>query len=308
MRFELYTPTKGTAAYDSAGPKQRQNDYAGYLSFPIGPLGVQFVISIMTETIAIGENIQSDNVKPVAFSSGDIVTGGAITPPGIAGHEGCPGVNLITKAYLVGESPADEKFVEYLADDAGEKVKFHKNLRYWIPKDSTWMWPGEFVVLICRPMPTHCWFFQETSPFIYAGNWAETEFYASGVVKEIFVIDEDFEPEDEEVGNRYRVWVKNEELILKSSDFLEYEVDERVALLKQYREGEGGSSGGGNSVGPAGPGTDAPSNATWFSWEKLANQKTCGDKDQCDKQDDLNKTWVILPITFYSKETGLGGL
>ena len=310
MRFELYTPAKGTAAYDSKGPKQRQNDYAGYLSFPIGPLGVHLVISIITQTIAIGENIQSDNVVPVEFSSSDVVIGGDIVPPSIEGHEGCPGVNLIFKAYLIGEDPPAERFIEYLAEDAGEKIKFHKNLRYWIPKDSKWMWPGEFVALICRPMPTHCWFFQETSPFIYSGNWAETEFYTSAIVKEVLEPNEgevikDFEPEDGEVGKRYRVWVKNEELILKSSDFLEYEVDDRVALLKQYREEAGGTS---CSMGPAGSGTGAPANATWFSWEGLANQKTCDGKDQCDQQEDLNKTWVIVPIIFYSTESGLGGL
>ena len=308
MRFELYTPVKGTAAYDSTGPKVRQNDYAGYLSFPVGQLGVHLVISIITQTIAIGENIQSSDAIPVEFLSSDVLTGEKIIPPWEAGHEGCPGVNLIFKAYLIGEDPPSERFVEYLADDAGEKVQFHKNLRYWIPKDSKWLWPGEFVALVCRPMPTHCWFFQETSPFIYSGNWAETEFYTSAIVKEVLEPNEgeeikDFEPEDGEVGKRYRVWVKNEELILKSSDFLEYEVDDRVALLKQYREEAGGSS---CSMGPAGAGTGAPSNATWFSWEQLANQGTC--EDTCNQQSDLNKTWVIVPITFYSTESGLGGL
>ena len=308
MRFELYTPTKGTAAYDSTGPKVRQNNYAGYLSFPVGQLGVHLVISIITQTIAIGENIQSSDAIPVEFLSSDVLTGEKIIPPWEAGHEGCPGVNLIFKAYLIGEDPPSERFVEYLADDAGEKVQFHKTLRYWIPKDSKWLWPGEFVALVCRPMPTHCWFFQETSPFIYSGNWAETEFYTSAIVKEVLEPNEgeeikDFEPEDGEVGKRYRVWVKNEELILKSSDFLEYEVDDRVALLKQYREEAGGSS---CSMGPAGAGTGAPTNATWFSWEQLTNQGTC--EDTCNQQSDLNKTWVIVPIIFYSTESGLGGL
>ena len=308
MRFELYTPTKGTAAYDSTGPKVRQNNYAGYLSFPVGQLGVHLVISIITQTIAIGENIQSSDAIPVEFLSSDVLTGEKIIPPWEAGHEGCPGVNLIFKAYLIGEDPPSERFVEYLADDAGEKVQFHKTLRYWIPKDSKWLWPGEFVALVCRPMPTHCWFFQETSPFIYSGNWAETEFYTSAIVKEVLEPNEgeeikDFEPEEGEVGKRYRVWVKNEELILKSSDFLEYEVDDRVALLKQYREEAGGSS---CSMGPAGAGTGAPTNATWFSWEQLTNQGTC--EDTCNQQSDLNKTWVIVPIIFYSTESGLGGL
>ena len=58
------------------------------------------------------------------------------------------------------------------------------------------------------------------------------------------------------------MWIKNEELILKSSDFYEYEVDERVGILKTYREQAEGLQG-------------QPSDFTLFSWESLENQKTC---------------------------------
>jgi len=311
MRFEVYTPVKGSPSYDSTGPKDRQNDYAGYLSFPVGPLGVNYTVSIMTETIAIGENIDSSYVTPVEFTASDILTGEKIIPPWEIGHEATPGVNIIAKGYVISHpfmaDPQEERFVEFLANDAGEPIPFHKNLRFWLPKDSKWVWPGEFTALICRPMPTHCWWFQKTSPYIYAGNWMETEFYTSGIVKEVLEPNEgevkkDFEPEEGEVGKRYRVWVKNEELIVKSTDFYEYEVDERVGVLKTYREESGGLS---SSMGPAGASSGAPANATWFSWEQLANQGTC--EDVCEVTQ-LNKNWVIIPIAFYSTEGGLGGL
>jgi len=97
----------------------------------------------------------------------------------------------------------------------------------------------------------------------------ETEFYTSGVVQEVQVIDDDFTPNDGEVGNRYKIWVKNEEIICKSSDFLEYEVDERVGLLKTYREGSG--DGG-------------------FNWQNL---------ELLDTGATLTEEWQIVPADFY---------
>jgi hypothetical protein len=76
---------------------------------------------------------------------------------------------------------------------------------------------------------------------------------------------------------------------VKSTDFLEYEVNERVGILKTYRDGTGGPSYGGNMT-PAGSG----GGTTNFSWKELELQNT---------EEELNTEWVIVPVDFF----GTGG-
>ena len=183
-----------------------------------------------------------------------------------------------------------------------DNPELHQWMRYWITPDNKEIVPGEFVGLLCRPWPLHCWWFQETAPIVYSGNWVETEFYTSGIVKEVLEPPDpggngggDFTPEDNEVGNRYRVWVKNEEILVKSSDFLEYEEDEQVSLLKTWREGGDGSGGG--SVGPASETEEASGNFTWQDLELL------------DTGEELTREWVIVPAEFYGTAGGsVGGV
>ena len=278
-RFEMYLEGNG-AVFDSAGPADGDKEFVGYVAIPIGPIGVMWRISMATES-SLSEGTGS-NVFP---SSGDNHTtqGGELLPPfDFSVRETC-GEMMMNKGYLLD----DETTCEIFSDD--DAYPPHKWLRYWIKKDNTTIIPGEFAGVLCRPWPLHCWWKQETAPFVYAGNWIETEFYTSGKVTEVIEEEGYTKAYDKEVGNRYRVWVKNEELVVKSTDFLEYEVNERVGLLKTYREGEGGPSYGG-SMTPAGDG----GGTTNFSWEQLELQNTA---------EELNREWVIVPVSFY----GTGG-
>jgi hypothetical protein len=278
--FETYLDGNG-AANDSTGPSTgNKNDLAGYIAVPIGPLGVMWRISLASES-SLSDGTGGGNVFP---SSGDNHTtqGGELLPPfDFSVRETC-GEMMMNKGYLLD----DESTCELFAD--GDAPEQHKWLRYWIKKENTTIIPGEFFGILCRPWPLHCWWHQETAPFVYAGNWLETEFYASGIVKTVQT-EEEYTGEDDEVGNRYIVWVKNEEITVKSSDFLEYEVDERVGILKTYRDGGGGPSLGG-SMSPAGDG----GGTTNFSHDGLELQNT---------EAELNTEWVIVPVDFY----GTGG-
>lgn len=272
-RFETFLNGNG-AAYDSAGPAGGKNDLVGYIAIPIGPLGVMWRISLATES-SLTSGLSS-NVYP---SSGDnkTIPGGELLPPfDLTLRETC-GEMIMDKGYLLDDDTTCEMF----SDDTAYPP--HKWLRYWIKSDSNTIVPGEFAGVLCRPWPLHCWWHQETAPFVYAGNWIETEFYTSGIVKEV-------SSPDGETGNRYKVWVKNEEITVKSSDFLEYEVGDRVGLLKTYRDGDGGSSYGG-SMTPAGPG----GGTTNFSWEELELQ---------DTGSSLNTEWVIIPVDFFGVTGG----
>jgi len=283
-RYEV-VQTGGSATYVSNGPKQDTKNYVGYIAFPVGPLGVMWGISLATES-SLSAGI-GGSVKPVDAGNGT-VQGGELLPPFDLGKSEVAGEKLMSKGYLV----EDDTKVELLAADFGglDNPELHYWMRYWITKDNTEIVPGEFVGLLCRPWPLHCWWFQETAPFLYSGNWVETEFYTSGIVQEIQVIDEDFTPNDGEIGDRYKVWVKNEEIIVKSSDFLEYEVDERVGLLKTWREGKAVT---GHSLGAVAP----PPN---FNWQDLELLDTGGT---------LTEDWVIVPAGFYeSSGSSVGGV
>jgi len=279
-RFETYLKGNG-AAFDSIGPASGKNDMVGYIAVPIGQLGVQWRISLATES-SLSEGT-GGGVYPVSGSN-YTVQGGELLPPfDFDVRENC-GEMMMDKGYVLD----DDTTCELMAEGFGDDPPKHKWLRYWIKRDNTTIIPGEFVGILCRPWPLHCWWKQETAPFVYSGHWLETEFYASGIVKEVLEAG-DYDGEDGEVGNRYKVWAKNEEITVKSTDFLEYEVDERVGILKTYRDGAGGPSYGG-SMTPSGSG----GGTTNFSWKELSLQNT---------GDELNKQWVIVPVDFY----GTGG-
>jgi len=280
-RFEVCLDGNGVTA-DSMGPSGSKNDLTGYIDVPIGPLGVMWRISLATES-SLSEGTGS-NVYPVSGNNNTIQGGELLPPFDLQRKETC-GEMMMNKGYLLD----DDSTCELLLDGTADPPELHKWLRYWIKKENTTIIPGEFVGILCRPWPLFCWWKQETAPFVYAGNWIETEFYTSGIVKEVWEED-DYEGEDGEVGNRYRVWVKNEEIVVKSTDFLEYEVDDRVGLLKTYREGKGGPSYGG-SMTPAGPG----GGTTNFSWRELELQNT---------ESELNTEWTILPVDFFGTTGG----
>jgi hypothetical protein len=138
-----------------------------------------------------------------------------------------------------------------------------KNLHWWLrvnlnDSKAKFPVPGEFLGLGVRLMPDAPWGRQKSSPFLYSGNWMDTVYYTGAVVKEVI------EPDEATPYPRYLVQRRKEVVEAKPSDFAEYRVGDRVAILKDVATGK-------------------PSQR----W-----------KDADTQEFDLDK-WVIAPLMFY---------
>lgn len=319
---EPHWPSKSGSGDSSVSPpspmygvKTPDDDaYVGYIAFPVGPVGVMWRISLASESSLSGNGVR--NVYPADYESA-VVEGKQLLPPFDLQRDKAPGEPLVSKGYLV----EDDSVVELTAEpfDTIDNPAMHGWMRYWIRKDNQVFWPGELVVLLCRPWPLHCWWFQESAPLIYSGNWIETEFYTSGVVKCVLEMWTDPDEDPPSIGKTdesgyydstewdftagaklYVVWVKNEEIIVSSSDFLEYEVGERVGLLKCVRDGNETTHT--SSVGAV---TAISGTSDKFSWESLKwfriEKKDSRDKDM------FTLEWVIVPVAFFPGVSGVGG-
>jgi len=300
---------------DLAG--ERGDLYSGYLAFPVGSLGVMQDISFVCESLD----------EPAPDDSYEVVPGGELLPPYGSLEVKLKGLNLYEKAYLSvcldTEYPADEMTEE-------ESITPHNWMRLWLGKNNQWPIPGEMCGLLVKPLslPPHCWWFQETSPFLYSGNFFETDYYTSGIVLAIFeekevenpVVGEErcivtgtsstysqraghgdrvFDKGDyfyyseigfnvSPVGLIYKVRVKDQDLYLKSTDFKGYEIEERVSIVKKT-------------------GIDTEN----FNWHSLTpgkivpgdsfEERQAYDLRLSGKLFELNADWVIAPITFYEE-------
>lgn len=294
------------------GPKEpHDKPYAGYIAFPVGPIGVMWQISLASES-ALSDG--KTNVHPANYET-TVIQGNQLLPPFNLKQTKAAGESLIEKGYVT----ADHSVVELTAErfDEVDNPALHYWLRYWIKADNEIFWPGEFVSLLCRPWPLHCWFYQKSAPLIYSGSWIETEFYTSGVVKcvlEMWTEEGDppsisksategyYDIEDWDIcenARLYVVWVKNEEIIVSSSDWLEYEVGDRVGLLKCVRDGDEATH-----VNALGAAAENPGPGTHFDWQGLEwfrfEKKSSRDEDM------FTKEWVIVPVDFFPSG-GLGG-
>lgn len=288
------------------GPKEPDSgNYCGYIAFPVGQMGVMWRMSLATESAL---NDGNAGVYPADYEA-TVIQGNELLPPFNLNQTKVAGEELFKKGYLV----TDHSKVELTAEKFRniDNPPLHSWMRYWIRTDNTTIVPGELVVLLCRPYPLHCWWFQESAPLMYAGNWIETEFYTSGVVKCVLEKWTDPDSDAPSIGktdtsgyydaeewdfdsgaNLYVVWVKNEEIIVSSSDFKEYEVDTRVGLLKCVRDGnaETHTSAVGSVDAISGTGDK-------FDWESLKwfrnEKKNSRDKDM------FTMEWVAVPVDFF---------
>ena len=158
--------------------------------------------------------------------------------------------------------------------DYTQDVKSKSWTKVWIKKTDKYPVPGEFIGILVKPLsvPPHVWWFQESTPLLYAGNWVETQNLTSGVITQVTL---EVNRTDGGVGDEYWVKINGIEIIAYASDFKLYEVGDRVAILKRWTTG-----------------VKATRSFTW--------------KDQRDGQhpikDQASLEFVIMPITFY-KET-----
>lgn len=131
-------------------------------------------------------------------------------------------------------------------------------------KEEKFPTPGEFLGMAVRAWPNHAWFSQESNPFMFAANWFETNHYSGGLVKAKNDISDDQDGSDFD----YEVMVRGKlKTGVISSDFKEYEIDDRVAILKR---------------------------------DSLDDDELFTNLDM--KENEYNETWIIVPITFYQEE------
>lgn len=234
MRYETVLKGKSFQYYSDGMPKGA----VGFFAFPIGQLGVMEIVSLTGESMA-EEEISGEEA---------IVESNSMMPPVHHNRGACIGKHLIEEGYIIQDN------AEYLATDfeGCDSAEPHRWLRYWLQPGDTFPIPGEFVALLAKPELFHVWWFQETYPFVYSGNYWENEYYTSGIVSEVIESEEDF--------NTYKVWVREEEIECKPTDFYSYAVGKRVAIIKEISEVNNN-----------------------FNWNRLSS----------------SENWRIAPITFY---------
>lgn len=242
MRYESWS-TGFSMRYPSDGPPWIQqlghehtpeealgSYYGGYLAFPVGMGGVQEAWALVSETM--GQDGECSWINPEDVEPEDLtdpykpVEGKGVFPPDLQEVNAILGKRILEFAYL----PSDYNLeVPALTFDGFMPPDPLLWARYYLPMEGKFPMPGEFVAMVCKTLPHVVWWFQDSQPFIYSGNWFETEFYTSGVIQEVIVPDEDVE----DFRTVYKVLCKGEEVYLHSTDFLEYYVGERVAIIKR---------------------------------------------------------------------------
>ncbi len=149
-----------------------------------------------------------------------------------------------------------------------------KNLHWWLrinfTEDATGLplkfpYPGEFLFLAVRLMPDRYWGAQKSNPFLFSGNWIDTVYLSGATIKEIQP------PDDDRSYPTYTVaWRKEEITGVLATDFSEYQIGDRVVILKDVE-------------------TDKQSQL-WKDDDMQADGTQKAFKD--------NK-WVIAPLMFY---------
>jgi hypothetical protein len=260
--------------FDSDGPKNFERDnYVGYAAFPAGQLGIMEVISYFQESETDpADYTLEDTEKPV------IIPEPSIFPPmEFAGENRSLGAYIIESSYLVPINQVDR--VEIMSTGWIPPTEYTQDVapktwtRIWIKRTDTFPVPGELLAILCKPLacPPHTWWMQESTPFLYAGNWMETQNLTSGIITMVTL---ETARTDHGIGDEYWVRINGTEIIAYASDFKRYEVNDRVAILKRWT-------------------TSSKTNKS-FTWINQRNG-THPVKNQ------VSLEFVILPITFYKQ-------
>jgi hypothetical protein len=293
MRFETWMlnrstefPSKGPKASAGAGEYRHPENslgqlYCGLLSFPVGPLGVMEVLSIFSESMDAMHFFSTDESiiveSPDSFECvTDQPLDGFMSP--MTDMKGkCPGVHLVEKGYL--NVSRDAEYPAEPFDGHDLILPFH-SLRFYLRRDAKWPLPGEFIGLLAKPWPTHVWWFQKTSPLLYAGNWFETNYYTSGVITEVLT------PLEGSSVKVYKCVVRGVEICIASSDFYGYAVGDRVAILRTAdldRE------------------TDkTKGNFKWKEMEDLFAREKREKEIPSNAEYVINGNMLIIPMSFYT--------
>jgi hypothetical protein len=257
MRYETILEGRSFKYYSGGMP----SNSIGFLAFPIGQLGVMEIVSLIGESVTEADGF-SIGAQEAIVEAGDMMA------PVHHNRGHCVGEHLIEGGYLVQNDGTDK--VELMSEDfiGQESVEPHRWLRYWLMPEDTFPVPGEFVALLAKSELFHVNWFQATAPILYSGQYWENEYYTSGVIQEVIEPDD----ESEEETNIYKVWVRGFEMWLRPTDFYLYEIDERVAIVKET--------------------LDLVDNMDWTLIES--------DKDNdSSSADNPDEDWRVAPISFY---------
>ena len=272
-------PTGFTMPEESVNPALDDESYLlGYLAFPVGPLGVMQSLSLVLEVPAPASSPDwhRDNILKTGVGTGGW---GGLFPHKVNSNDNrCWGLRVLRSMYV-----PDGDRTEYPgADFEGfDRHYMHQWLRVYLRSDDTWPVPGTLVFMMARPSPLHCWWYQHSSPFAYAGNFFETRFWSSGVVKKTLTEDE---KNPNEVGQILVVETCGATLYIRCTDFCRYEVGERVALMKIQ-----------DDVSAS------------FKWHQMSDAKH---EEMMDKQTPrpssmhyvVSGTYRVAPVEFYKQE------
>jgi hypothetical protein len=207
-------------------------DVVGYITFPVGQLGVMEVLSLVQESLSDDEDfeMQEDEIpnleEPRLFP---YFTDWILNK--------CYGRHLIESGYVVPEIEKDKYL--FLAKsvvsetDYGRDVRPKMWARLWITRKDKFPVPGEFVGILCKALvvPPQCWWFQNSNPFLYAGNWFDTWDLTSGVV---ISKSSAAHPTSGVACTEYLIRIHGRQIYVYSSDFLVYNVSQRVGVLKIF--------------------------------------------------------------------------
>jgi hypothetical protein len=308
MRFEMWMLNRNTE-FPSTGPKASSEEgvtkkpetslgqlYCGLLSIPIGPLGVMETLSVFSESMGDmidaypGEKekvpISADEAVVISNPVGwkcvriDVLQG--LMSPMTDMEDMCPGVHLVEHGYVIMNRDAEYPAAEFTGYD---KIQPFSSFRYYLRRDAKWPLPGEFIGLLAKPWPTHVWWFQETSPFLYAGNWFETNYYTSGIISEILA------PLEGKVGLVYKCVVRGVEVCIAASDFYGYVVGDRVAILR---------------IGDLDRFLDKTrGNFKWKEMVDLIASEKAAKELPSNEAYIVNSNMMILPMSFYKAKEAL---
>lgn len=152
-------------------------------------------------------------------------------------------------------------------------------MRVWITREEKWPVPGEYIGIICKPnpIPPHLWWQQESSPFVYAGNWFDTWDLSSGIIEE--VTEDQTHPTTGASCTKYKIRFHGESSYVYSSDYLEYEAGDRVGLMKL--------------------GTHLTEGAFADDSFDMVEQQRYGDLSPVNGTPQESTDYVIIPITYF---------
>jgi hypothetical protein len=153
---------------------------------------------------------------------------GGVTPPVPASFfEGYDPDRVLQNITALDRELDPEYYGVYLADELKGAPKAD-GVKWWsrvnINTEDTFPIPGEFVGLGTRMMPGEFSDQQQSSPYLYAGNWIDYIYYTSGEVEEVYM--------DGDTPMLTVKW-RSRTLRLKQTDYAKYEVGDRVTILKR---------------------------------------------------------------------------